>query len=724
MKATNLYKLKELGYQVPDFLVFDNVDNIQIDTLSGNLFAVRSSYSKEDTKQHSYAGQFETILNVSKEDIITACHKVFSATSRSKHYQSIQNLQDDGKMRVIVQEMINSEVAGVLFSANPQGILNEMVFVVGRGLGDGVVDGTKLVNTYYYNKDMDSFYNEIQDESICLSIDIVNELCMLASKIQNDFETYVDIEFAIKDGIIWILQVRPITTLPKQNKIILDNSNIVESYPGISYPLTQDFASVVYTQVFTSVVTLLSSQSKANDVQGIVENMVQPCNGRMYYSINQWYTLLHCLPFKKKIIPIWQEMLGVESNEIVLEKNIPFSIFDKMIMFIKFPWLLYRTPKKMKQLDDYFVIQIEHYKNQVKKCKTSEEYLSLYKEMEIELGKKWGITLLNDLYAFIFTALAKKKHQNELQNIAQLESIKPVYALQQIVAVAKTQGMNSSKYHQMVGKYIENYGDRCLEELKLETKTFRTNPELLDAYITSMLECKVSLETSHEPAKKTSFSLRHAKLGILNRESSRLNRCRIFGVCRSILLEIGKIMHENKHLENHDDIFWLHIHEIEQYSITPKSYNEVISKRKKEYEQYEHIPAYNRLVFNGTVFNKTMVANTSQMIDDNKALHGTPCSPGKVKAQVLVLDKPSLDIDTSGKIIVTTTTDPGWVFLLQHASGIIAEKGSLLSHTAIITRELQIPSIVGVKDATKRLTSGQVIELDGSSGRITLIEED
>ena len=83
-----------------------------------------------------------------------------------------------------------------------------------------------------------------------------------------------------------------------------------------------------------------------------------------------------------------------------------------------------------------------------------------------------------------------------------------------------------------------------------------------------------------------------------------------------------------------------------------------------------------------------------------------------------MIETPDDKLDTTGKILVTRSTDPGWVFLIQRAAGIVAEKGSLLSHTAIISRELHKPAVVGVKDCTKLLKTGDRVELDAYSGTI------
>ena len=88
----------------------------------------------------------------------------------------------------------------------------------------------------------------------------------------------------------------------------------------------------------------------------------------------------------------------------------------------------------------------------------------------------------------------------------------------------------------------------------------------------------------------------------------------------------------------------------------------------------------------------------------------------------MIVDVTDDKLDTTGKILVTKSTDPGWVFLIQNAIGIIAEKGSLLSHTAIISRELHKPAVVNVKDCTKLLHNGDIVELDANDGIIKLVK--
>jgi len=106
--------------------------------------------------------------------------------------------------------------------------------------------------------------------------------------------------------------------------------------------------------------------------------------------------------------------------------------------------------------------------------------------------------------------------------------------------------------------------------------------------------------------------------------------------------------------------------------------------------------------------------------DADKTLRGTGCSPGRKTAVAKVVLEPKADLALDGQILVASATDPGWVFLMIAASGLISEKGSVLSHTAIIGRELGIPTVVGVKDATTRIKDGAIVEIDGHAGTVVI----
>ena len=702
MKAENLLKLKEVNSVknlVPEFAVIWNFSELNTDNFSENkLYAVRSSCDVEDSSESSYAGQFKTVLNVKKEDLEEAAKQVFES-------------YEEHTGKVIIQEMISSEISGVIFTANPIGILNEMVVVAGLGLGDGVVEDKVNTSTYYYNIDDKIYY---YDGENILKNDVVKELIQIAQTIKEHFAFEADIEFAIHDGRIYILQVRPITTLKDVNEmIILDNSNIVESYPGISLPLTQDFVKEIYYKVFRSLVHRLTGDKVlVGQMDARLKNMTDIANARVYYRISNWYNVLSLLPFSKKIISIWQEMLGVTNTNVTY--NFKVGVKTKAHVLGSFINLIITSPKKMEWLNRHFGEKLGEYKNRIDVAKTTEELLNAYETIMQDLTSVWDITLVNDMYSFIFTALSGEKGKEHLANIKNLESMKPVIELNELVKVYKSHGLND-EYVVREKAYIDKFGDRCLEELKLETKTYRTNPELLREYVKGAEVLSLNRETS---VTREKYFVKKAKIGIYNREVSRMNRTRIFGMARAIMLRIGENFVLQGYLENREDVFYLFYKELSEC----KDHRKTVEERKQLYKNYESIPAFSRLVFKDGIIHKNHVHSTTELLEKPDKLYGIASSLGVVKGEVLVIDTPDINIDTSGKIIVTKTTDPGWVFLIKNSLGIIAEKGSMLSHTAIITRELKKPSVVNVKDITRVVKTGDVVELNAVEGTITILK--
>ena len=109
------------------------------------------------------------------------------------------------------------------------------------------------------------------------------------------------------------------------------------------------------------------------------------------------------------------------------------------------------------------------------------------------------------------------------------------------------------------------------------------------------------------------------------------------------------------------------------------------------------------------------------MCGDDTLIYGTPCSSGIVEGEITHISSLSADTDASGKIILADVTDPGWVFVISQSLGIISKRGSLLSHTAIISRELKKPAVVGVGNACNHFHDGDIVRLNGIDGTVQLI---
>lgn len=770
-KAANLFIMRENGINIPPFFCVFGEDTGELEAFAADFFgegervSVRSSASAEDGKSTSFAGQFRTELDLPISEIKAAAGRVCAVpqTEGFAEYCKINGIDTD-KIRVcaIVQKMISADLSGVIFTANPQGLLNESVAVIGRGTGDNIVEDKIDATSYFFNNSDGLYYSERSGNSPLISEETLNELIEQARRIKDIFgaENEYDIEFAIKDGEIFILQARPITTLRRTElPIILDNSNIVESYPGITLPLTQSFIREAYYRVFRSVLLRLTREPQTvARVDEILRNMVDAANGRIYYRISNWYDVILFLPFSKKIIPVWQEMLGVKNKSVTshLAKKIGFVTHAKVTFsFIR---LILTCPKLMEKLDGEFKEMIALFRSVDLEKASSAEILIHYKNVLEKVTEKWDLTLVNDMYSFIFTGLLKSRLKAKkipeadaeanrlISGLNGIESMKPVKELIRIAELAGDSGElprlkaieSAEDYREYakgksaaaikIAEYIENYGDRNAEELKLESRTFRTDPQLLIRKIVQYAEGGITAGEKRDGASKLPRGLcgafaKRAAVGIKNREKSRLNRGRLYGMMRAMMLKIGAELAAAGQIGEPRDVFYLEYGEIERCVNSGENMQSLIKERRELYGRFERLPAYSRLVFADKVFDKAP-KNVGGMTGGGAAdiLEGTPCSGGTARGEVLVVEDPASCPDTAGKILVAKMTDPGWVFLIVGAAGIVAEKGSLLSHTAIISRELGKPAVVGVDGAARLLKNGDIVEIDGVRGTVKVIE--
>ena len=152
---------------------------------------------------------------------------------------------------------------------------------------------------------------------------------------------------------------------------------------------------------------------------------------------------------------------------------------------------------------------------------------------------------------------------------------------------------------------------------------------------------------------------------------------------------------------------------------------DLVEKRKSEYAQYKDLILPDRIIYSEKEkpdLTSYLQDLTREGLDFSQVLTGVAVSKGVAEGEALVITEPVLNADVKGKILVSKMTDPGWVFLMSQAIALVTEKGSLLSHTAIVGRELGIPVVVAVQDATQRIKTGERIRVNGSTGTIERIE--
>jgi len=832
MKAKNLGILAAEGFPVPKFIVLSEKEEVKLSFSEKEFFAVRSNFSAEDGGEHSFAGQFLTRLNVKREKVEEAVQEVFASYAGSLDYKEKANRgkeeycsQKQGKAEqgkaeqgkaeqekaeqkkaeqrkvgssvetVIIQEMLFPEKSGVLFTKNPKGLLSEMVAVLGQGLGDKVVEDQENVLTYHYfpgeslyqegklrdnymgdEKDADlekasrirleneNFADSKKDHragTIVLTEKELKTLFTLGERIEQLFQKPMDIEFAIEGGKIYILQAREITTLDTHLPIrILDNSNISESFPGICLPLSVSFAKEMYSGIFTSLGRRFLGK-KVSSYKELFQRMVGEFSGRMYYEISSWYDILRLLPFSKKIIPIWQGMLGVSNEEISFSKKKP-SFFLKCRIAFLFCYYFFVSQRKMKELNRLFQERYASYTKQVEDEEDVKALFSLFLKMKEDLLREWDITLMNDMVSFISTHLYGKK------TAFSLETMKPVRALSALKTVAGKHGLDSEEYRREKKSYISAYGDRIVGELKLETRTYRTNEELLDRWILDALETEKAEKDCEEPNRseksseakpRKSFLYRLAESSCNNREISRLHRTRCFGLMRSIVDKIGE-----KTIGF--DVYYLSLEELEEMLFSGKDFSLKIAREKELRKAYERLPVLSRVKLLGKVDRDPLAGEIAvlnyESFKGKRNIEGQIGKPGKDEehrkaGKIRQMEKAGKEdgestprvflgrgvskgifrgevlkikrlqeirvAEAKGKILLSYSTDPGWFPYLNMAEGLITERGSLLSHSAILARELEKPAVVNIPNIMEELHSGDIVEIDGDLGICSVVKQ-
>jgi pyruvate,water dikinase len=173
-------------------------------------------------------------------------------------------------------------------------------------------------------------------------------------------------------------------------------------------------------------------------------------------------------------------------------------------------------------------------------------------------------------------------------------------------------------------------------------------------------------------------------------------------------------------LESNSDIFYLTVDEVfsmVQGTAMTQNLKALVELRKSEYAQFARHNPRDRIETNGIPYVNSIHGNEINN-GTSRRLSGIGCSSGNVCGRANVVADPQNCDVSDDCILIAESTDPGWVFLMISSKGIVVEKGSVLSHTAIIGRELGIPTIVGVKNATKLIPNGAQISIDGSTGEI------
>lgn len=794
------------------------------------FFAVRSSVLGEDAQGASFAGQmdsylFQRGLDAIYESLLKVAASAFN--SRALQYRISKGIAlSDIQAAVIVQEMVDGDVSGVMFTAHPgNGSRRHALISAAWGTGEGIVAGTCNADEFtvgLFDNDIKStladkdlaivFDSETkrgtkeqpvpdhQRHIACLSSRHVIQLKDLGLRIAKLRHEPQDIEWTLLDGQFHILQTRPITRLPAQNppqgrRLVFDNSNIQESYCGVTTPLTFSFANRAYAKVYEQTMRVLGiSRSEIERHRDMLDNMLGLVNGRVYYNINNWYRGLLMLPSFNSNKADMERMMGL-TDPVDLITDTRASTGEKLRKLPQVLRALFHLLRGFRRMDtlvaDFRIMFDRTYQSITRDelhTLTPGELIAETRRLDKALLDRWTTPIINDFYVMMMNGRVHNTlvsagfeqpsviQNNLLSGEEGIESTEPTKVLLQLCSIIRTQPAlrqlletSNAEQRDLLGQiqmvspdfyarcldYIERYGDRTMGELKLESITLRQDPTFLFSILRNYLtrddltpETLAANEARFRAdAEREAFSAIQKTLGrralrrfrkhltklraaIRNRENMRLARTRMFGLYRELFLELGKQLAFHDALDHPRDIFWLSLEELHAWNdgrAVQAKLKPLVSGRKEEYADYEHNEPPHHFWTWDIVYLQNPYDYPHDVVyqgEEDGVLQGTGCYPGIVDANVRLIFSPEDELSLDGQILCTVRTDPGWAPLFPTAGGIIVERGSTLSHSAVVARELGIPAIIGIPGLTTLLMNGERVCMDGAKGTVKRMKED
>ena len=815
----------------PDFL--EQAIREAYTVLGSPPVAVRSSATAEDLPEMSFAGQQDTYLNIIGQDaLIDAVINCWSSlwTARAMGYRIRNGLtHEELALAVVVQEMVPSEVAGVLFTANPlTGKRSEIVIDATLGLGEALVSGQVEPDQYVvdaialrilsrklgskaiaiYGEESGGTRSAVMNAASLQALpdDVILELAELGIQITRSFNTQSestpqDIEWAWAGRKLYILQSRPVTSLfPLPMGITWQPLRFLFSFGAVQgmlepvTPIGQDSIRGIFAggaRLFGMSIPLekisviqMAAERLFIDATAVIRNRI----GRE--AMHRFLGVIEP-GVAKALDSLWNDP-RLEPEGRFMRPTTLWRIVRAMgPIFFQIMLCLSNPDARRVHILNFIDDELDHFRAEADRAISLSQRLrlirSLFQTVPSRLlrnvipglaGGMLALNLLNKLASSVPGGAQKAlevtrglPHNVTTQMDLDLwEAARTIQADPDSIAYFEhadaasladdyLAGVLPQTDKQVITQFMQHYGMRGIGEIDLGRPRWREDPVPVMQTIQSYLNI-------HDPSQapdaifrrgasravqeidKLAAEIRSTPGGILKapllrwaasrmrslaglRELPKFFAVRLMGIVRDLLLESGRELATNGVLERAEDIFFLKYAELDAISSNKDpemiaSATRVVSERHRIYEREKRrkqIPLV--LLSDGTVFYGGEVSRgQSGAENEARQFSGSPVSPGIVEGIVHVVLNPHGTHLVPGEILVCPGTDPAWTPLFLAAGGLVMEVGGLMTHGSVVAREYGIPAVVGVRRATSLLKSGQRIRVDGSTGRVWILEEE
>ncbi|GAA4354691.1 phosphoenolpyruvate synthase [Hymenobacter saemangeumensis] len=772
---------------------------------AGPGVAVRSSVADEDGAQAAFPGLMDSVLALRTPDEVLAAVARCAASAYSERalaYRRQKGLSLAARPAIIVQRQVAATAAGVLFTTFPE-FPQEMAIHAVWGLGEGLVGGALEPDEFYLDKQSRQETHrkiarkaeqvqplrgatglvpvpESQQDQPCLSARVLTRLRQTGAFLEYSLGSPQDVEFVVDHDELWLVQTRPITQ-PIPEVVVYDNANIQESYCGVTTPLTFSFAQRAYATVYRQTMRALGLPTTTIDAhEPVLTQLLGLVQGRIYYNINNWYRGLQLLPAFHQNKADMERMMGLDAPVDFVQsraKTLPekLRLLPRLALNLARLLAAFATlPRRVAAFQSHFDQQYQRFYRLPLAELAAPALLAEKARLDAALLDSWTTPIINDFRVMMANGrVARDLRRAGLADPdeflsryfaaanAELASARPAHAMQAIAAgIAARHAALLPLLRELpanlpqrirqaapdlfaaIYEYIQQYGDRSIGELKLETETMRTDPLLFYKYLRNYLGAEAGAPAAAVPASAATWhaaasaelqallrshsaffarrvwsGLRQLQAALARREELRLQRTRLFGMYRGLYRALGQRLAETGQLAAAADVFYLTEAEIARAAENPASrWAELVASRRQEFARYRAEAVPSRVSLPGRV-GRGAVAATG---DGAASLRGTGCLPGRVEGELILITEPGDSLDVAGRIVAAPRTDPGWAALFPTCGGVLIERGSALSHSVILLRELGIPTIINIPGLCQRVQSGQLVAMDGGTGEVSL----
>ena len=735
----------------------------------GTAFSVRSSSTMEDLASAAFAGQHETFLNVvGASDVLDRVRGCFISLWAGRAIAYRHQLGFDhslAAMAVVVQQMVPSESAGVGFSLNPvNGQLSEMVINANFGLGESVVSGDGEVDQWILDRATRAVCSAniaIKSRQVVsaasgtrevhltgadaakpsLNAGQLTALADLLLCVEASYSFPQDIEWAFAGGKLWLLQSRPITTIP--SRWTRDES--AERFPNVITPLTWDFVESGF-----------------------------------HRSLNHSFVLLGFPAFSGKWFTMFDHYIYGDQNAVELyARRAPFGVqsLDELRAAIprlrqQFEWVQELPVAWMRDLDHY-LITLGRFQAEPLAGKTPLEiwrhvqavnehgaqyflpniaisiaqgtiYRILHGLLKLALGPTDAEVSFDHLMAWCETKTGQVN--KELFELAHLAKRDPALS-ERILGINSRELIHGEvlagfpDFKTRFERFLRDHGHREVD-FDAYTATWGESPWIVLDNLRLILETPLDrkpaekereLKVRAQQAEVALFAKLPADLHFFFHELLRLARTftslddlehyqttRLTPALRRGLRALGELLVQRGLLVEPMDVFFAHQGQME-HALTqdsPEAGREFAAQVAKQKAAYLADKARKPEWTLGQSEPTASAASTGT----GTVLTGLAGSSGVAEGPVfIVLTPDDFAKFPKGAVLVARTTNPAWTPLFYTAVAVVTESGGPLSHGAVTAREMRIPAVMAVKDSLTRLQNGQRVRVDGKTGRVELL---